>query len=102
MKDGDTVKKRYLITYDLNAAGQDYESVIAAIKSASDGVWCSYWKSSFLIRSDLPSAGQVLNKINPYLDANDKIIIMEVKGDNGSGKLLDDELDYVKNCVFSE
>lgn len=31
------MKKRYFITYDLNKAGQDYENVIQAIKSASDG-----------------------------------------------------------------
>lgn len=41
------MKKRYLITYDLNKKGQDYENVIQAIKDASDGTWCTCWKSSF-------------------------------------------------------
>ena len=50
------MKKRYFITYDLNKAGQDYENVIQAIKSARDGAWCTYWKSSYLIRYNYQSA----------------------------------------------
>ena len=62
------MKKRYLITYDLNKKGQDYENVIQAIKDASDGTWCTYWKSSFLIRSNYLTADQVFTKIKPYVD----------------------------------
>jgi hypothetical protein len=39
----------YSITYDLNSTGQKYNEVIEAIKDASTGAWCSYWKSSYLI-----------------------------------------------------
>lgn len=69
----------YMITYDLNKQGQDYENVIQAIKDASTGVWCSYWKSSFLIKSNLKTADEVSNKITPYLDSNDKLLVIEVK-----------------------
>ena len=53
------MKKRYMITYDLNKQGKDYQNVIAAIKDASDGCWCHYWESSFLIRSNYQSADDV-------------------------------------------
>ena len=72
------MKKRYFITYDLNKAGQDYENVIQAIKSASDGAWCTYWKSSYLIRSNYQSAQEVSDKITKYLDSNDSLLVIEV------------------------
>ena len=69
----------YMITYDLNKEGQDYENVVQAIKDASTGVWCTYWKSSFLIKSNLQTANEVFNKIQPYLDSNDTLLVIVVK-----------------------
>ena len=94
-------KKRYLITYDLNREGQDYENVITAIKNASDGTWCSYWKSSFLIRSDLQTADDVSKKITPYLDSNDTLIVMEVTK-NYQGWLNKKSWDYINNHIFAD
>lgn len=74
----------YMITYDLNDDGKDYEHVIDAIKSASTGVWCSFWKSSWLIKSDLETANEVFTKIKPFIDNNDRLIVIEVK-DNKQG-----------------
>ena len=58
--------------------GQDYENVIQAIKSVSDGAWCTYWKSSHLIRSNYQSAQEVSDKITKYLDSNDSLLVIEV------------------------
>lgn len=85
----------YMITYDLNKSGQKYEDVIKAIKSASTGVWCSYWKSSYLIQSTLITADAVFKKIKPYIDDNDRIIVIEVKN-NYQGWLDNDAWDYIK------
>lgn len=90
----------YLITYDLNKQGQDYENVIQAIKSASAGVWCSYWKSSFLIKSNLRTASDVFAKIRPHLDSNDKVLVIEVK-DNKQGWLTNEQWEYINNSIFS-
>lgn len=89
----------YLITYDLNKTGQDYENVIAAIKSASTGVWCSYWKSSWLIQSNLSTASEVFTRIEPYVDSNDRIIVIEVR-DNKQGYLSQEQWNYINNQVF--
>ena len=67
----------YMITYDLNSEGQNYEKVIQAIKDASTGVWCSYWESSYLIKSNL-TVQQVSDKITPHLDSNDRLLVIEV------------------------
>lgn len=89
----------YLITYDLNDPGQNYEDVIQAIKDASTGVWCSYWKSSYLIRSDFQTAQEVFNKIEPFLDKNDKCLVIEVKN-NKQGWLTEKQWEYINNSIF--
>lgn len=89
----------YLITYDLNKNGQDYENVINAIKDASTGAWCTFWKSSYLIKSNLSSADDVFKKIQPYLDSNDKLLVIEVKN-NKQGWLEQKDWDYINNSIF--
>ena len=93
------MKKRYLITYDLNKSGKDYEGVIEAIKSASDGVWCTYWKSAYLIRSDYQSATDVSDLITPHLDSNDRLIAIEVINNN-QGWLTKEQWEYINETIF--
>ncbi len=89
-----------MITYDLNSEGQDYENVIQAIKDASTGVWCSYWKSSYLIKSNFKTADEVSAKITPYLDKNDRLLVIEVKN-NKQGWLSKKQWEYINNSIFS-
>ena len=88
----------YLITYDLNNPGQNYEDVIKAIKSASTGKWCSYWKSSWVIQSNYYSASGVFDLIKPYLDQGDKCLVIEVRN-NKQGWLTQDQWNYL-NGLF--
>lgn len=89
----------YMITYDLNKEGQQYENVIAAIKDASTGVWFSAWKSSYLIQSELPAADDVFKKIKPYLDSNDRLFVVEIKN-NYQGWLTGEQWEYINNELF--
>lgn len=89
----------YMITYDLNKQGQEYEEVISAIKACSNGCWCTYWKSSFLIKSSL-SANQICERIQPHLDSNDTLIVIEVKN-NYQGWLNNKQWAYIKENIFS-
>lgn len=88
-----------MITYDLNKQGQDYENVIQAIKDASTGVWCTFWKSSYLIKTNL-TVQQVTDKITPHLDGNDTLLVIEVK-DNYQGWLSKEQWNYIKESIFS-
>lgn len=90
----------YMITYDLNSPGQNYEDVIQAIKDASTGIWCTSWKSSYLIQSDLTTANAVFEKIKPYIDKNDNILVIEVT-DNKQGWLPKEAWEYIDNSIFS-
>ena len=94
------IKKRYMITYDLNKTGQDYENVIKTIKSASDGNWCTFWKSSFLIRSDYQTASEINSLISQYLDNNDRLIVIEVINNN-SGWLTKEQWQYISDNIFA-
>lgn len=88
-----------MITYDLNKSGQDYENVIKAIKNASNGFWCSYWKSSYLIQSNLTSANDIFNYIKPYIDNNDRVLVIEVTN-NIQGWLSEEQWNYINNSIF--
>jgi len=88
----------YMITYDLNSTGQKYDEVIKAIKDSSTGVWCSYWKSSYLIKSNL-TVDQVSGKITPHLDSNDRLIVIEVK-QNYHGWLTEEQWKYIRENIF--
>ncbi|WP_456077926.1 hypothetical protein [Mogibacterium diversum] len=85
----------YMITYDLNSTGQRYNELISAIKGASNGCWCTFWKSSYLIQSPL-SPSQITDRLKPYLDSNDRLLVIEVKR-NYQGWLTDDERSYIND-----
>ena len=85
----------YMITYDLNSTGQRYNELISAIKKASNGCWCTFWKSSYLIQSPL-SLSQITDRLKPYLDSNDRLLVIEVKR-NYRGWLTDDERSYIND-----
>ena len=87
----------YMITYDLNASGQRYDKVIEAIKASSSD-WCSYWKSSYLIKSSL-TPNQIVDNIKPYLDSNDSLIVIEVKN-NKQGWLTKKQWEYINKNIF--
>ena len=87
-----------MVTYDLNSAGQKYEQVIQAIKDSSTGTYCSYWKSSYLIQTNL-SPNQIQEKIKPFLDSNDSLIAIEVKN-NYQGWLKPEQWTHIKENIF--
>lgn len=88
----------YMITYDLNSEGQKYDKVIQAIKDASIS-WCTYWKSSYLIKSSL-SANQIADKITPYLDSNDRMIVVEATK-NYQGWLGEKQWEFNRENIFN-
>lgn len=88
-----------MLTYDLNNPGQRYDDVIRVIKEEiSNGVWCTFWKSSYLLRSNL-TTNQMLDKLNPYLDKGDRFFVTEIVN-NYQGWLTEDEWEYINNNIF--
>jgi hypothetical protein len=89
----------FMISYDLNKAGKDYEGVFTGIKEASNGVWCHFLDSTWLIKSNFTSASDVFKKIQPYIDSDDRCLVFEVKG-NYYGWMTDEQWAYIKENIF--
>ena len=96
LKGGDIMV--YLISYDLNKTGQDYNSLYEAIKNSSTGVWFHYLDSTWIIKSYL-SIQQVSDNIKSKMDDNDSLLVIEVKN-NYYGWLPKDAWEYLRTDVF--
>jgi hypothetical protein len=88
----------YIVTYDLNDPGQNYEVVLKVIKQI-DG-WARLSESSYAITSSLTPRG-IYNKFKPHLDKNDQFYVIGLhKPYYGQGdKEVNDWLDnHLQTC----
>lgn len=67
----------YLVSYDLNKPGKNYDDLYEAIQNASNGVWCKPLRSVYIINSSL-SAKAIYDRLTPCLDSNDLVLVIEV------------------------
>ena len=67
----------YLVSYDLNKPGKNYDDLYEAIKNASNGTWCKPLRSVYIINSNL-TAKAIYDKLSPCLDSNDLVLVIEV------------------------
>jgi hypothetical protein len=82
--------RKYIITYDLNRPGQDYESLINAIKTYS---YIKALKSAFFVKTSR-SATEIYNHLRPLIDDTDRIFISEITP-NHSGWLDKAVIDWL-------
>lgn len=68
----------YIITYDLNRAGQNYESIEKAIKAY--GTWVKIATTTFVVRSDNDSAS-IRDHLRQQIDANDELFVGKLSGE---------------------
>jgi len=67
----------YIISYDLNSPGQDYNSLFEVIKSF--GNWWHCLDSTWAIETP-SSAEQILDRLSQELDANDALLVVKSAG----------------------
>lgn len=77
----------YLITYDLCKPGQNYGELYEAIKKC--GNWCHCLESIWIVKSQNTSES-IRDKLLPYLDNNDKILVLKLSGE-GAWKGIPEE-----------
>lgn len=70
----------FCISYDLNKAGQDYESLYKAIKDVSDD-WWHCLDSTWLVVTD-KTALQVATAMWTVMDQNDRLLVTAVGKDS--------------------
>ena len=66
----------YLVTYDLNSPGQNYNDVVSEIKKCPG--WAKLSESSFAV-STPDSASDLLNKVRRVADSNDTIYVISLR-----------------------
>lgn len=67
------------VSYDLNKSGQDYDSVINAIKSL--GAWAKVQKSLWYVKSQL-EASKAAELVYRSMDQNDSLIVVDATDSN--------------------
>jgi hypothetical protein len=65
------------ISYDLRNTGQNYGGLIQQLKSIGD--WCRPTESQWLVDTPM-TAAQLRDRLLPFIDANDKLLVAEVTG----------------------
>lgn len=84
----------YLISYDLIAPSKDYSLLYEAIKSYSR--WARPLESLWLIKAD-ETVAEVRDKLLRYVDANDKIFVVNVTGEAwGTVNISQEVTDWMK------
>jgi CRISPR/Cas system-associated endoribonuclease Cas2 len=68
----------YIITYDLNRAGQNYESLNKAIQSY--GTWAKIATTTYVVISS-DSAENIRNNLQQYIDNNDELFVGKLNGE---------------------
>lgn len=74
------------ISYDLNAPGQRYDNVAAAIKAL--GGWAKVQKSFWYVKS-AHSAQEAVRRVWAVLDRNDSLIVVDATNKTASWQNLD-------------
>ena len=74
------------ISYDLNSPGQNYEKLIAAMKTL--GPWAKLQQSFWYVNSALDAAAAA-NKLREFTDSNDYLVVVDATNNNA----------YWFNCI---
>ena len=68
----------YVIGYDLDKPGQNYENLFKAIKAI--GTWWHCLDSTWLVVSNL-TAAQIRDQLLTHIDNNDKLLVARLTGE---------------------
>ncbi|WP_333678626.1 hypothetical protein [Dyella sp.] len=85
--------KLMLIDYDLKAPGRNYNALQEAIK-ASPG-WWHYMESNWVVATN-ETVRDLQSKLNALIDANDRLLIVDISNCEVGGWLPRDAWDWLK------
>jgi hypothetical protein len=70
--------KSYVIGYDLNSPGQDYDALFEAIKSY--GAWWHHLDSTWIVKTN-SSAVEIRDHLRQFIDENDELLVAKLSGE---------------------
>lgn len=85
----------YVVSYDLNKSDKDYNDLYKVLKKYS---YIHYLDSTWLIETS-ESSTQIYDKLKPYIDKNDYILVIQAQN-NYWGWLPNDAWDWLKKAKF--
>ena len=88
------MRTAYIVSYDLNTPGQNYESILKVIKNYSG--WARLGGSSYIILAD-ETADQIRDSISNEMDSNDQLFVGVVKAPAAWYGLGDEVSNWLKN-----
>lgn len=71
--------KSFLIGYDLNKPGQNYDNLFAAIKALTS-TWWHCLDSTWIIKSN-STAALIRDALIPHIDKNDRLLVVQLSGE---------------------
>lgn len=86
----------FMVNYDLMAPGQRYNDLIEEIEKSPG--WCKLLLSCYLV-STSETATQLRDRLRTRIDANDLILVMEVRN-NAQGWLPQAKWDWINKHVL--
>ena len=87
----------YLIAYDLNNPRSSHKEVEKVIKKISV-TYCSFWKSSYLKKSNMASS-QIVELLKPCLDDADRLFNVQ-STDDYQGWLTDEQWNFIDRSIY--
>lgn len=84
----------YLITYDLNRPGQNYNDLFEAIKAI--GTWWHCLDSTWVVKSNL-TAVQIRDSLSNNMDQNDSLLVLGLSGVGAWIGFSDECSNWLKN-----
>ena len=86
----------FLITYDLNKPGSNYDDLYKLIKGY--GTWCHLVDSTWIVISN-GTAQSVYDTLKPALDTGDQVFVVDISGQSHYGWLSRDKWDWIGKHV---
>jgi hypothetical protein len=85
--------KLQLISYDLITPGRDYKKLFEAIKA--HGTWSRPLESVWIVATTKAS-GEIRESLEPYIDTNDKLLVVALAGNWATRNVSKEVTDWLK------
>lgn len=87
----------YMIGYDLNKSGKNYDGLIKKIKEICSN-WWHHLDSTWIIDSSLTSVA-IRDALKPFLDSDDELLVVALKSEGAWVGFNKEGSDWLKNYL---
>lgn len=92
--------RTYLVGYDLNTPGKNYEPLWKALREGFSN-WWHHLDSTWIIKTNL-TAAQIATVLGAHIDANDELLVVRLQGEWASHHFNDEGTKWLYDNVTSE